>query len=58
MMKGFFKAELEHLRLYLIGLFLITLLGLPESLIFSIILFVILIILYIKPICFLIKKNK
>lgn len=57
-MKRFLKAELEHLRLYLIGIFLVTLFGLPESLIFSIILFVILIVLYIKPICFLIKKKK
>lgn len=54
----FLRSELEHLRLYLIGLFFVTLLGLPESLIFSIILFVLLVFLYIKPICFFIKNKK
>ncbi len=58
MMKKFLTAELENLRLWLIGLFLVTLLGLPESLIFSTIIFIVLIILYIKPIYSFIKKNK
>lgn len=57
-MKSFIQSVIDDFRYFLIGIFLLTLFMLPESLFLSIPLFVLIMLCYLKRILRMLNKKK